>query len=663
MPHPRWDQLPDLDQAPRHAVCVKISKGVLESDSALFRKKAGARLMQSVARESDLLTIEEIVALLSHAPRAVRARPSGGCRRPDFDFRITIRCIDCAQTRMKLFFTRDGGRCRVKVFSVCSAFFAFRRAIAGKHTRSFHAISATGWDPGFECGGAHPLRTFAFALMRAGLLADAHRALLGPYWISPSLSSRHRFIVMSRHEISAEDAIRTVSGTVTLHVVAAVEHLVRLVYEGSAVVGLSWEASWAREGLSRADYVELDGTFRAGHPYAAIVPTAVIRNCGLPLGLVLTPTERAASYDMLWRDMGLSPEELRDLVFSKPLLSDGGQALTAYGRRHVRHYRCMRHTLERMGSHTYVAALARRLMFAGSEMHYGRLRAQAVVSLQLAIRAGIVAAPGPDLFCRTFGVSVTADGLLVLEPFDPFRAEAIWGDRSHPGVSTCSNHIEGLHARLNQATRGVRLVHRRFKEIVDALTAKAADFKTEALCSPRRKFKELQDRARATGMDPARDSCQCGWGEVYARRFGLPRFPCLHTVLSWGKLVIPPMEWGPDVSAGEDVSTVRVRPYDGPLWPFPDETGPDAGDQPPIVPDGSETDIEVSSVLDDGASFARLIWHDVHRLRAGSLGFLTFDQFLLRFGACAVHLQGVDHPDLTDVATRAAFEVQVWTGS
>jgi hypothetical protein len=266
---------------------------------------------------------------------------------------------------MKLFFIRDGGSCKVKVFSVCNQFFAFRPPIAGRHTRSFHAVSATGWDPGFVCGTAHPLRTFSLALMRAGLLGNSHRALLGPYRIATSLSSRRRFTLMVRHEFLVEDRIRSVNGIVTWHVVQGVTHLMRLVCEGSAVVGLWWQARWAREALLGADYLELDAMFRAGHPYAAIVPTAIIRNFGLPLGLVLTPTELAASYEMFWADMGLSPEAMRAYVFSKALLSDGGQALRAYGRGHARHFTCMRHVLERMGSRTYVAVLARRLITRG----------------------------------------------------------------------------------------------------------------------------------------------------------------------------------------------------------------------------------------------------------------------------------------------------------
>jgi hypothetical protein len=41
-------------------------------------------------------------------------------------------------------------------------------------------------------------------------------------------------------------------------------------------------------------------------------------------------------------------------------------------------------------------------------------------------------------------------------------------------------------------------------------------------------------------------------------------------------------------------------------------------------------------------------------------GFVSFDEFLLRFGAFAAHYQGSGQPDLADLGTRAAFEVQVW---
>jgi hypothetical protein len=468
-------------------------------------------------------------------------------------------------------------------------------------------------------------------------------------------------MLLEHHELCIEDAVQTMDGTVTLRVTEGVGHLVRLVYEGSAVVTLSWQARWARAALLRADYLELDATYRAGRPYLAIVPTAVIRNAGLPLGLVLTPSERAASYDLFWDDMGLSPEEKRDHVFARPLLSDGGQALRAYGRRHVRHFTCMRHIRERMGSRTYVAILARRLMFAGCEEHYSRLREQCIISLQFAMRAGIVAEEGGQLFCRTFGLVIGAGGLVISGPSDPFRAEAIWGDRAAAGVSTCSNHVEGLHSRLNAATGGIRLPHRRMKEIVDALTAKAAEFRSEALRSPRRKFNELREAARAARLDPTRDSCNCGWGGIYTARFALARFPCVHTVLSWGPLVVPPMDWTPDFLGPQDEATISVAGCEGAPWPFPGDGADADGEGFRQEVAGSETETEVCATLNDGASFARMVWRDMRAVRPGSIGaFVSFEQFLLQFGAFAAHAQGVERPDLFDRATRAAFEIHLW---
>jgi hypothetical protein len=309
--------------------------------------------------------------------------------------------------------------------------------------------------------------------------------------------------------------------------------------------------------------------------------------------------------------------------------------------------------------------LARRLMFAGCEQEYSRLRDHCIVSLELAMRAGIVTDDGARLFCRTFGLTVGAGGVVASGPSDLFRAEAICGERAAAGVSTCSNHVEGLHSQLNAARGGLRLPHRRLKEIVDVLTAKAVEFRGEPIRSPKRKSRELREAARAAGMDPTRDSCDCGWGPIYAARFGLDRFPCVHTVLSWGPLVLPRMNWAPDFSAPMEEAHISITEYQGAPWPFPGDgaDGDQDGDVLRQSVDGSEmqTETELCATLNDGASFARMLWRDLWVVRPESMGFfISFERFLLEFGAFAAHAQGVQKPDLCDSATRAAFEVHMW---
>jgi hypothetical protein len=79
MNHPRWSDLPYLQEDPRHAVALKTATRDQLETGVRFRSKAGARLVESVARESSDLSIEEVVAFLSHIPGAVRARPFGRC--------------------------------------------------------------------------------------------------------------------------------------------------------------------------------------------------------------------------------------------------------------------------------------------------------------------------------------------------------------------------------------------------------------------------------------------------------------------------------------------------------------------------------------------------------------------------------------------------------
>jgi hypothetical protein len=56
-----------------------------------------------------------------------------------------------------------------------------------------------------------------------------------------------------------------------------------------------------------------------------------------------------------------------------------------------------------------------------------------------------------------------------------------------------------------------------------------------------------------------------------------------------------------------------------------------------------------------------MVWRDMRAVRPGSIGaFVSFEQFLVQFGAVAAHAQGVQSPDLFDRGTRAAFEVHLW---
>jgi hypothetical protein len=141
--------------------------------------------------------------------------------------------------------------------------------------------------------------------------------------------------------------------------------------EGRGVRSLRRIAPWAIAALREADFYKLDAFFKRLYPSVYSVPLAVRGNAGIPMGLVLGPSEFAemfASFVELLIQHRLDRESLGAL----PLSSDDGTALMAYGREyHMTHYFCFRYWLEGLRSREFVAMFARRLLFTGTEAAYG----------------------------------------------------------------------------------------------------------------------------------------------------------------------------------------------------------------------------------------------------------------------------------------------------
>jgi hypothetical protein len=116
-----------------------------------------------------------------------------------------------------------------------------------------------------------------------------------------------------------------------------------LMYDAKGVITVTWVAKWAITALRMAGYYELDCSFAALAPYVYCIPLAVCFNVGIPLGLVVAPTERHEVFTMFAEALdraGFSPANLREL----PILSDEGRAPELYAQTHHNdHYLCYRH--------------------------------------------------------------------------------------------------------------------------------------------------------------------------------------------------------------------------------------------------------------------------------------------------------------------------------
>jgi hypothetical protein len=457
---------------------------------------------------------------------------------------------------------------------------------------------------------------------------------------------------------SLEDIVPDLPGWIEVHCVSAPDYPLR--YSGQSVVVFVWIAPWAPQFLldSLNGYLELDASFEALNPDGHCVPTVVSRKVGVPLGLVICPTERTAMYEAFASALGpikgifnrhlVQEGVLQKKFLELPLLSDQGSALRAFAREFTaRHYFCFRHLLESLGSNTFLALLARRLLFIASEEHYNNSKASTFEEFGWAIRLGQVTNEGQQRFCDLFGLTVTTDGTVVETDPDRFRGQALWGTRRDDGVAACTNHVEGLHGRLNAVVKPRRLLVRRMWLLVLALRKKASRFHLNVSRSAKATLKRLQEQG---AIVTARPNCGCGWGAVYAARFQIPDFPCVHSVHA--RTPVVPVVESLDLQWNSPRS-ITVHPYVGDPWPL-------GKDRPKIHPPIAEFEDLRPGIPDPLGEFIQQVKHELSMMfpRNG----LTHEQLALDLGGFIRKRTGraplIDGSALKDGRLRTKFQLR-----
>jgi hypothetical protein len=465
-------------------------------------------------------TLDSVICMFAAGPGFQCTHPKH--RAPQDSFIFLVQCSQCGDdSSVRVECPSNGLQLVVSTRKCCGHFFLGRMPprdprgasllVTNPEVRVDHAYQST-----------HPLRVIARTLLKTHSLGAGHRALLQG-WIEAATPVHHGISLPSRAG-SLEDVMQRLHGTFWVQRDLSVRGL--LEHGGAGVITLIWLAPWAVTALKEAQFYELDCSFEALRPYTYSIPMAVRANRGIPLGIAVAPTERREIFrnfaDHLI-DHGFS----RDCLAELPLLSDEGAAINAYAVGYHRfHFYCYRHLLEALGSGTLAAMLARRLLFTYTELEFMGLINQTVSDFHAGCSQGFITASAKTKFQLLFGLGSgsTVDVSI-------FRRQALWGDRGvHFGVSTCTNHIEGLHGRLNASTRSAVSLHSRFAKIVEIIRSSAGDWAKRVGKARHKALRQLAERAaRHCAGDGVCNFPDCDKGIIMSRRYELV-FPCVHVI-------------------------------------------------------------------------------------------------------------------------------------
>jgi hypothetical protein len=222
--------------------------------------------------------------------------------------------------------------------------------------------------------------------------------------------------------------------------------------------------------------------------------------------------------------------------------------------------------MEALGSATLAAMLAHRLFFTFTEREFMEVVDQTVSDFDAGCSLGFITINAAKKFRSIFGIS--ADGRVELRVF---RAQALWGERGRGyGVSTCTNHIEGLHGRLNAVTRGMASPAKRLGRIVQIITASAGDW-SERVAKGRHKalLRQAERAARESASDDQCHRPECDGGLIFAKRYDMEQFPCPHIQVEVPKLEDLRPEQFELNDSGAPVIVAQTHNPEGPAWTLP----------------------------------------------------------------------------------------------
>jgi hypothetical protein len=379
-----------------------------------------------------------------------------------------------------------------------------------KQMGNMYFLSDPSYDFKSELHDTHPLRLFVKAMMKSEHFPEELKDHFKERVFTKRSLDRHE--VEEMHGGNLKDFVDK-SG---LRFRLLHSSIGSATYDGSGVGAMAGVFPWAKEISDLCSYIELDATFTALSPYTLCVPLAIIQNEAFPIGFVAGPTERACLFHIFaefMTDLGITS------YASKPILSDEGSGLASYASSmKVPHFLCHRHILEGLGSGTYIASLANRLLRAGTPAVYLSRAEQVYSDLNCLIKRKLLKKKSPAL--RKFYDLFGRDPKSVTK----FQPQAMW-TRNNYGVSTCSNHVERLHRQLNAAIKGLRNFARRLAIVIATLSQR---FESASRFTHRQARKTLVMLSKYTGERAAECEQQCGWGAVYSARFGFRGFPCKH---------------------------------------------------------------------------------------------------------------------------------------
>lgn len=365
------------------------------------------------------------------------------------------------------------------------------------------------------------MHSYVINFKKPGFLSALNRDEINLYTLS---EKSHRETRILDHTTSINDLVESLPGD--KYVIFENESNKQenpFMLNDQKVQQFAWIVPWASSAIDQADYIELDGTFKSCRPFTAFVLQAVRKNTGIPLCLVLTPTESAASFSFAYHCLEKSTNKV-DKLRSLEVLADLGSGISSFVTDELNKefvYACHRHLIENAGSNSLNGSYVKRMLRLNNEEEF--------TSYLYLINCTFRDSDDPPL-----GEKESS------KLFSLIRKYPTWAKWMRQGIhmSTCSNHAEGFHRVLNKATNCKRSFVTRIGEVVKAIESRYRNIISGKSLQDtyKRRYNKLKDLMKIKIDvknqkldDFLQEKCTCAEGNYHRSIYGMTfeESPCI----------------------------------------------------------------------------------------------------------------------------------------
>jgi hypothetical protein len=432
------------------------------------------------------------------------------------------------------------------------------------------------------------------------------------------------------------------------------------------IVTLTYITKYAVSISQRAQYFQLDSSFKAIFPYVYSIPLGICNNDSFPLGLQLSASENSVHYSTFFAELS-NGIGIPNFFEGKIFLSDMGTGLKKFYKDFkIKYFYCYRHILERLGQNTFAALIVRKLLFTSVLSEFQYYFPQARSDLNYMYRKHQLTQKQILFIQKLFNLNLS-DGEFTpkMDPID--FTQALW-NRAGFGVSTCSNHIERMHRTCNAATKLLKDPLQKLKAIILQIDLRFEN----AFSNPHKQAKatlvQMQKKAAklnipkgAIAVDNLCFHPYCNWSSVYSNRFQIRNFPCIHTCLEETRLTFDPNLYFIEVVPEEKIiereyngnCIFRTRPavlHDTPI--FNDED-----DQMEYFQNAATIE-ETSPLFTSSTKYLYELAHEIIKVH-NLLSIDFFNVFSKLAMDWSLFLQK-EHQDEDNVEVRSKFKYKKW---